>query len=449
MNGYIADHLSREHLYRYHPEIGHGPLTFYFVRAGEELLGHSLWGLRISAVIFSLLAVGLCFRFDTIIGHRTADLAALLMALSPSMTFVGRTAIAESAFAFFVLLMLWGAARLTVQPTFTARLALVGGATGTLAVKEVAFLHYAAVLLAVGVVAAVKWRNGKMAPVMGRGVWQYLALLVVALSLLWLLYSAGGRFPEAPRQLWQGLESWRLIGSGEHQKPWPYWLGLLLWDEPILFLGTLILPWLSWQGSAPVRFLASYSLAVLLGYTTISYKTPWCLASLGVALPLAVASAWHAASPAWRGLGMGLAVLLLPSSLALNLRLNLWDHSAPRASQVYVATSPDLGVLLRALEHHAAITPRGAEVRGKVFASEPHPLPWLLRGFPHIEYVQTALPPSDYHSGFVVVEPSRLTEIERQLHAKDYERLPMRWRVDQPPGAVFFHRHVFRESPAE
>lgn len=449
VNGYIADQISREHLYRYHPEVGHGPLTFYLVRAGEELLGHNLWGLRISAVTFSLLAVWLCFRFDTLMGRRPADLAALLMALSPSMTFVGRTAIGESAFAFFLLLMLWGAARLTVQPAFSARLAVVFGGAGALAVKEVAPLHYGALLVAVGGVVSWKRRGVNAGTPCGRAVLQYVALLVAALSLLWLLYSAGGRFPEAAGRLWQGIEKWRHIGSGEHQKPWHYWLGLLLWDEPVLFLGVFLLPWMLWKGSAPTRFLACYSLGILIGYSAISYKTPWCLASLGVSLPLAVAAAVRTASPVLRCLGGGLAVLLLPFSLAHSLHLNLWAHSAPRESLVYVATSPELGVLLRVLERHAAGTPRGAEVRAKVFATEPHPLPWLLRNFPRVEYLQTALPPSDYDSGFVVVEPSRLIEVERHLQAENYERHPMRWRVDQPPGAVFFHRHVFRERKAE
>ena len=457
VNGYIADQLSREHLYRYHPEVGHGPLTVYLVRAGEELLGHNLWGLRISAVIFSVLTVGLCFRFDTVLGRRAADLAALLMALSPTMTFVGRTAIGESALAFFVLLMLYGAARLTVRATFSARLALVLGGAGALAVKEVTLLHDAALLMAAGMTLRWKWTGLKVTPSPASGfrrmgAWvagQYLGLVLAAVALLWWLYSAGGRFPEAPGRLWQGIENWRRIGAGEHLKPWSYWLGLLLWDEPMFFLGVLVLPWMLWQGTAPARFLAGYSLAVLVCYSAVSYKTPWCLATLGVSLPLAGAAGICSGSPGLSRLGRWLAVLLLPFSLWNNLRLNLWAHSAPDAAQVYAATSPEIGALLRVLERHAATTPRGAEVRGKVFAAEPHPLPWLLRSFPCVEYRQTALPVTDYDSGFVVVEPSRLIEVRRHLKAKDYECQSIRWRMDQAPGAVFFHRQVFREGTIE
>ena len=168
-----------------------------------------------------------------------------------------------------------------------------------------------------------------------------------------------------------------------------------------------------------------------------------------MALPLATAAGLCTLSPTLSGLGGGLGVLLLPFSLAHNLQLTLWAHSKPTESQVYVATSPEISVLLRVLERHAAVTPRGAEVRGKIFASEPHPLPWLLRSFPYVEYLQTALPPSDYDSGFIVAEPSRLPEVELHLKSENYERRPMRWRVDQPPGIVFFHRHVFREQLRE
>ena len=452
VNGYIADQIDHEHLYRYHPQFGHGPLTFYLVWAGEKMLGHNLWGLRISAVVFSLLTVGLCFLFAPIIGCQAADLAALLMALSPTMTFVGRTAIGESAFAFFVLLMLYGAAQLTVRGTFAARLALLLGATGALAVKEVALLHYAALLTAAGVAGSQKWVGRKESPPWRVDRWavlQYLGLILAAVALLWWLYAAGGRYPGAPGRLWQGIENWRRVGASEHLKPWHYWLGLLLWDEPILFLGVLLLPWMLWKGTAPARFLASYSLAVLIGYSAVSYKTPWCLATLGVSLPLAVGAGMCFGSPALSRLGGWLTVLLLPFSLWKNLRLNLWEHSAPSESQVYVATSSEIGVLLRVLERHAAVMPRGAEVRGKVFAAEPHPLPWLLRSFPHVEYLQTTLPTADYDSGFVVVEPSRLAEVRRHLKAKDYECQSIRWRVDQPPGAVFFHRQVFREGTDE
>ena len=368
-----------------------------------------------------------------------------------------RTAIGESALAFFVLLMLYGAARLTVRATFSARLALVLGGAGALAVKEVTLLHDAALLMAAGMTLRWKWTGLKVTPSPASGfrrmgAWvagQYLGLVLAAVALLWWLYSAGGRFPEAPGRLWQGLESWRRIGAGEHMKPWSYWLGLLLWDEPVLFLGVLLLPWMLWQGTAPARFLAGYSLAVLVCYSAVSYKTPWCLATLGVSLPLAVAAGTRTASPGLERLAGWAAVLLLPFSLWNNLRLNLWAHSAPNAAQVYVATSPEIGELLRVLERHAAATPRGAEVRGKVFAAEPYPLPWLLRSFPYVEYLQANLPAADYDSGFVVVEPSRLTEVRRHLKAKDYECQSIRWRLDQTPGAVFFHRQVFREGAAE
>lgn len=204
-----------------------------------------------------------------------------------------------------------------------------------------------------------------------------------------------------------------------------------------------------WRGSAPERFLACSSLAVLAGYSAISYKTPWCLAALGVSLPIAVAAAVNVAGPRLRCLGAGLAVLLLPFSLWNTLRLNLWAHSAANESQVYVATSPEIAVLLGVLQRHAARTPRGTEVRGKIFAAEPHPLPWLLEKFPAVDYQQTSHPVTNYDSGFIVADASRLAEVESHLRAEDYVRYSIRWRVDQPPGAVFFHRQVFGEQPVK
>ena len=452
VNGYIADQISREHLYRYHPEIGPGPLFFYLVHASEALCGHNLWGLRLPAVFFSLLSVGLCFRFDSLIGRRGADLAAFIMALSPSLTFVGRTAIGESTIAFFLLLMLWGAMELAAHRTFWARCALVFGATGALAVKEVAVVHFAALAVA-ALAARVGFSRDEHPNSPRRLCWralvQYAALVAVAGLVLWLLYTAGGRYPDALGRWWLGLESWRHIGQLEHAKPWHYWLGLLARDEPMLLLAALILPWLAWKGGRGARFGAWYSLTVAGAYSAISYKTPWCLASLAASLPVVAGIAVAHASKAVRMVGGGLAVLLLPLALWNNLRLNLWAHSDPREAQVYAATSPEIGTLLRVLQRHAAVTLRGGEVRGKVFAAEPHPLPWLLRDFPHIDYFQTAARPESCDSGFVVADAFRLAEIEPQLDARNYERLPLHWRADQPPGAVFLHRQVFRARAAD
>lgn len=452
VNGYIADQISWEHLYRYHPEVGHGPLFFYLVHAGEAVCGHNLWGLRLPAVIFSLLSVWLCFRFDSMIGRRGADLAAFIMALSPSLTFVGRTAIGESTLAFFLLLMLWGAMGLTVRKTFLARCALVFGATGALAVKEVAVVHFAALLVA-ALAVAVGFPWDERLSTARRRHWlalgQYAGLVSAAGLALWLLYTAGGRYPDALGRWWRGVESWRHIGQLEHAKPWHYWLGLLARDEPMLLLAALLLLWLAWQGGRTARFCACYSLAVLGAYSAISYKTPWCLASLAASLPIAAGIAVAHAGKTARIVGGGLAVVLLPLSLWSNLRLNLWAHSDPREAQVYVATSPEIGVLLRTLQRHAAVVPRGGEIRGKVFAAEPHPLPWLLRDYPCIGYFQTDARPESYDSGFVVADAYRLAEIEPHLEARNYERLLLHWRVDQPPGAVFLQRQVFRERAAD
>ena len=452
VNGYVADHISREHLYRYHPEIGHGPLPFYLIRASVAVCGHNLWGLRLPGVIFSLLSVGLCFRFDPMIGRRAANLAAFITALSPSLTFVGRTAIGESPFAFFVLLMLWGALGLVTNRTFWARCGLVLGAAGALAVKEVAVLHFAALAVAALGATAGFNRDGHSASsrqLHWQALWQYAALVSAAALALWLLYTAGGRYPDALARWWLGLKSWRHIGQLEQAKPWHYWLELLARDEPALCLAALLLPWLAWQGGRTARFCAWYSVAVIGAYSAISYKTPWCLASLAAALPIAAGLAVTHAGKAARMAGGGLAVLLLPLALWHNLRLNLWAHSDPREAQVYAATSPEIGTLLRVLQRHAAGTLRGGEVRGKVFAAEPHPLPWLLRDFPHIDYFQTAARPESCDSGFVVADAFRLAEIEPQLDARNYERLPLHWRADQPPGAVFLHRQVFRARAAD
>ena len=92
----------------------------------------------------------------------------------------------------------------------------------------------------------------------------------------------------------------RASGGNEHDKPWDYYLKLLLWrpGQKTLFLretfillmaaAGALLPRMTndecrvtnerlLQSKALMRFFAVYTLVLAVAYSAIAYKTPWCV----------------------------------------------------------------------------------------------------------------------------------------------------------------------------
>jgi predicted membrane-bound mannosyltransferase len=149
-----------------------------------------------------------------------------------------------------------------------------------------------------------------------------------------------------------------------------------------------------------LRFILIYTLVLGALYSSIPYKTPWCV--LGVVQGLTLLGGAGAAAlfrsvrrPVFRlGLGVALGVLLG------HLGWQAWSLSQTRASDrgnpwAYAATSEDIENLVAQVERIAASHPRGHGMDLQVACAEDDywPLPFSLRAFSQVGWWSQVPPP--------------------------------------------------------
>jgi len=107
-NGFFVNQIWENGYFTYDPSNYHGPLLFYLLQISEKTFGFGIGSFRIVTALFSLLSVWLILRNRDLLGRYASFFAASALALSPGMTFFGRSAIHESPFVFSQLLFVIG-----------------------------------------------------------------------------------------------------------------------------------------------------------------------------------------------------------------------------------------------------------------------------------------------------------------------------------------------------
>jgi uncharacterized protein (TIGR03663 family) len=481
VNGWFADKVVAGGFYRYDPENYHGPLHFYALAASQVLFGRNLWALRLPTVLLGAFAVWLAARCADALGRRTAWTAALFLALSPGLILYARWAIHETWFLFFSLLAFRGICRFQARGGRVAVWQVGIGVTGLLATKEVWIIHVVSALAAWGL-----WRLSRRllhldaaattAPV----AWRHVALAAVAgVATLALLYSGFGHDPQGLARFFAPYSIWadRAMEGAGHEKPWHYWLALLARYEQPALLGLVASPLAAWLAPPALRLLAIYGPGVLVAYSLIPYKTPWCVVQL--IWPLAFVAAWLLGgaaerftaflptgepprrerwAAAWRRSGAVAALLLAIASVGVAWRLNALRYDAEREPYVYVQVYRNGLDPVHLLRRLATADPALFAEPVHVVMKLSWPIPWLLSDFAHAgHWSAERLPPGDAAVLFVdephvaLVEPllrrryQVFTFDPSPVHATtrayfDAERfagrLPAGATVFEPPAAV-------------
>lgn len=101
VNGWFMTNLVRQGTFKYDPQNYHGPTLYYFTLASSYLFGLNDFAVRFVPALFGILTVILILYLRRYIGTFGALTAAMLVALSPGMTFISRYFIHEMLFVFF------------------------------------------------------------------------------------------------------------------------------------------------------------------------------------------------------------------------------------------------------------------------------------------------------------------------------------------------------------
>jgi len=397
--------------YRYDPDDHHGPSLYYLTLPAAWLRGqHTLAALDEGTLrgVTAFFGAGLILLLPLMaggIGRPAAAVAALLIALSPALTYYSRFYIQESVFAFFAagFLVALGRYAGAGDPRWRRRWAVAAGVFAGLAyaTKETSII--------VGVAALVAWaaasalvRGGRPRVALG----DLLVAAAAALGVAIVFYSSFFRHPAGPLESFLAFATYfqRGVEPAGHAHPPGYYLRILGYTSSggLVWTEAAILALAVAGGAVAVRrartsfwpaYLAIYSFAAGLVFSLLTYKTPWNLvpfhAGFAILAGIGVTGLWKAVAPAW---GRALLVVALATAVwhlgVQNVRANLTYPADERNPYAYVQTSPDFLRLAERVHQLARVHEDGREMLVKVVAGpyEQWPLPWYLRDMTRVGY---------------------------------------------------------------
>ena len=455
INGWFADQMRVDGTFKYRADNFHGPWHFYTVFLSQSLLGRNVCALRLPVIVASVATIPVIFMFARWLGRPAVRWAAAAFAVSPACVFYGRYSIHEPWFVLFTILFTWGAIALWLERDRAGLWAACVGLAGMILNKETYLIHAGSLALAAPVLAL--W--GRFSPVVPpvtraaqRGWSTRDALMAAGVCAFAIVFFYSGNFCH-----WRGLlgpfeaiAQWTKTGAAGngHEKPaydiLPfvsyYWLALLARYEWPALAGLIWSVRYAWPGPAVPRLLAILGAGVLLAYSIVPYKTPWCVISIIwpwlLMFGVWIASMRHARVAAVAG------GLLLAVSLAMTLRLNFREYENDAEPYVYVQTYRSVGVLAGPLLALAESDPRHALTSGSVYLESYYPLPWMLGDFPNVGYfadgkIPDPLPQTDFH----VVETERADALREKLGPDHIERI-FRFRSGVKDCSVFFSKNL-------
>lgn len=455
INGWFADGMKNTGFYDYDPSNYHGPLHFYAVYLSQSLFGRSLFALRLPAVLPAIGIVGAFFLFRPFFGRPAVLIAALLAAVSPALVFYGRYSIHESWMTLANMMFFAGFLGLWKLGDLRSLLWCLAGVTGMILSKETWIIQIGT--LALTVPCFLLWQ--KVVPVevpriAGRQ-WKPSQLFAAgAVCCFVILFFFSGTFYNwsGVAGLWETYALWMKTGmeSGGHEKAaydligplnW-YWIMLLARYEWPSLLGLAACVACVGKVAPLLRFSAIYGCGLLLAYTVVAYKTPWCILAFCWVFFL-VGPAYILALPSLaRSIALALLAIAAVGSSWKTVDLNFFRPTDDREPYVYVQTYPEIerftGPLLRAARNDSTRYAMGGEILTESY----FPLPWILGDFTRVGYFGSGKWPERLNGDFILVDTARLEEARKLLQG-EYWEVELRIRGGQEPVTALFRKSVF------
>lgn len=449
INGWFSDQITLNGFFRYDPNNYHGPLHFYTIFLFQTLLGHSSWILRLPTVLVSILSVYWLFLFSPFLGRQSVIIAAIAMALSPAYEYFGRFAIHEPDLVFFLILILWGIIGLYVEGKTKYLWGLALGITGAILTKETYIIHLICFVLAALVMNI--WNKIVPAksdpPVQQR--WTKKELMWVLITcgfLIIFFYSGNFLYFKGLNGLYDTFQTWVSTGNkpSGHAKPFFYWINLCMRYEYVALLGIIFSFKYLFSPSIVLRYTSIYSLGTFLAYSTIPYKTPWCIISILWPFFFAFGNCVSdLLKTKFRFLIQLIVIVLFICSLFALLKLNFINYCDNKEPYIYVQTFKEIKKLTEPLSKLVKEDPQNHNLTGNIIRSDEWPLPWLLWNFTMVGYYRPQNKPSIYDADFLLVESGRISEVEENLQ-KEYFTDTFTLREAQDPSKLYLSHEIFK-----
>ena len=467
--------LLEEGEFIYDPHEYHGPTLYYLTLPAAWLSGAGNYvqttemTYRVIPVLFGAGLIGLLWLVRDGLGRTAAIVAAVLTAISPAMVFYSRYYIHEMLLVFFT----FGAIACGWRYARSARTGWAIGCAAMLALmyatKETWVIALFAMTLSLGLTLLwgrladrrpvniapwVRWKTLAIATGIWLAVW-----LVLFTSFFTNIRGAKHSITTYKNYLVRGTD------AGEHDQKFDYYLKLLAWWQPkgtrIVRTEALILA-LSALGAGVAllprrgrrtddspgelvadeirlerdtradfaRFMAFYTLIVLLVYSLIPYKTPWCMLSflhgMIVLGGIAASAILRRAPLAVRFIVAALLVVGIGQlgwqAYEINFDQRYKQYASNRFNPyVYSQPTVKLYELLDRLDQLARVMPPGQRMRIRL-VTEPDelwPLPWYLRKYPP-EHYGNKPHPKDAGATVIIASQGPAMELQEMLGERYY-----------------------------
>jgi uncharacterized protein (TIGR03663 family) len=501
INGWFVDQLLKTGFYRYDPTNYHGPLHFYVLLLSQTLFGRNLIALRLPVVLVSIGCVWLTMKYEPFVGRTVCRLAALAMAVSPGFVFYGRYSIHEVWILFFTMLFVLGLFGLWKDNTAKYLWCAGMGFTGMILSKETYVLHVLCAVIAVPVCAVSNYFGKMEERQRADQSWDYVDLAVVigtGVALIVAFYSGFFFHWNGVKDLFAAFKPWFETGKEGHghEKMWYYWIALIGNYELPALAGLLMCVFALHLKNANLRYLAIYGVGMLMAYSIVKYKTPWCIISFvwpflfvfgampaiaplrfkgvtyrwfGLIVVTAILAAvlysvtanwpstWDHLWPYWLAGGLAVllviltdraltrifAALLIAWSLGLCIWLNYFRCTTDTEPYVYVQTYNDIDKFTDPIVRLAHSDPRAYQLVGHVIRASPYPLPWILGEFGRVGYYEKDNMPDPVDADFLLVQQDKIQTVESKLH-DSYYTIPLTLRPYQDPSKAYFSAKIFK-----
>ncbi|MBD3385680.1 TIGR03663 family protein [candidate division KSB1 bacterium] len=449
--------------YRYDPFEYHGPALNYitlipaWLESAQSISEIDETTLRLVPAIVGLLAVVLAGLLYSGFPDKQVLWIAFFLAISPALVYFSRYYIQEILLVTLIWVAILSLYRYHLSSGIGWMIA-AGAAVGLAhASKETVILNVFAMILAwffaVRVSERKQWIRRRRLPPEHLMIGVLTALVVSA-----LFFSSFLQYPQGIADSCLTFKSYLQRGVGAHSAhlyPWYQyfrWLlynpapGMMIWSEGFFVLfGTIGLFYSLFRSghdakSIFYRFIALYTLVLILLYSLIPYKTPWSMLSFYFGFVVlsvrALTGLWHRLKSFKLRVSYSFLVVIMIGfqgwqCYALNFRYK----AHPSNPYVYGHTSEDIFTLVEKIDQIARVHPRGKEMYIEVVCPNDDywPLPWYLRSYPNAGYwsdVSFETPPAP----LIVASP----KVENRLLQKLYS-VP-------EPGQRYLYVPLFNQS---
>jgi uncharacterized protein (TIGR03663 family) len=439
--------LLEEGFYRYDSHEYHGPTLNYLTLIPAWLSGvHEFQDvdefiLRIVPVFFGVLIVLMTLLLVDGLGWAAVIATMALAAVSPAFVFYSRYYIHEMLLVCSTFGVIVCGYRYTQSKTIKWAL-LAGVFLGLMhATKETCIIAFGSMLLALLVTIVMQPKHeGLIASIKEKIKLRHLvAALATAVIVSVLFYSS---FFSNPKGIADSVLAYttycqRAYQNQLHIHPWYYYLDILTWMEGfekltwnediiVVLAGLGFIFAVANKLSLPLnrsllRFIAFYTLTMIIVYSAIPYKTPWSMLGFlhGMILlaGVAVAVLIKLSIDRWQKLLLGIVLVLCFIVQPVQAYFSTYRYCADTSNPyVYAHPVTDVFQIAERIEQIAQVHPAGRNMYIQVICPEDDywPLPWYLRGFASVGWwsqVDEDVPSAPIIIASPSVEPALLKKL--------------------------------------